>query len=62
MGLKVYELWTNHLTNSPTYKPPQLKNLLTDELTTLQTHQLIKLINSKTYELSNFPYYNLPNL
>lgn len=45
MGLKVYELWTNHLTNSPTYKTHELKTLLTDELTTLQPHQLINLTN-----------------
>ena len=62
MGLKVYELWTNHFTNSPTYKTHQLKNLLTYELTTLQPPHLIKLINSKTHELSNSPLYNLPNL
>ena len=62
MGLKVYELWTNHLTNSPTYKTHELKTLLTYELTTLQAPHPIKLINLKTHELSNSPHYNLPNL
>ena len=45
MGLKFYELWTNHLTNSPTYKTQEPKTLLTYELTTLQPHQLVNLTN-----------------
>ena len=40
----------------------QLINSLAYNLTTLQPPHLIKLTNSKTYELSTSPPYNLPNL